>query len=215
MYQIKRLLTNNKSFCKLEVMKNLTYSLYSSKNTVFTAKEISLILGETDLNKLKSRINYFVKNSTLISLRNGLYAKNNGFEILEAANKIFTPSYISLETVLQKNGITFQDYSKTMFVISYQTRDIKLGEYTIVFKKIKDEILNNPTGITTENGYSIATPERAFLDRIYMSKNYSFDNLEPIDWKSARNLVKIYNNKTMERRFKKYVKDFFASNNNG
>lgn len=195
-------------------MKNLTYSLYSSKNTVFTAKEISLILGETNLNKLKSRINYFVKNSTLISLRNGLYAKNNGFEILEAANKIYTPSYISLETVLQRNGITFQDYSRTIFVNSYQTREIKLGEYTIAFKKIKDEILNNPTGITNENGYSIASSERAFLDRVYLSKNYHFDNLEPIDWKSARNLVKIYNNKAMERRFKKYVSNFFAQNSN-
>lgn len=195
-------------------MKSLTSSLYSSKNTVFTAKEISVILGETNLDKLKSRINYFVKNGTLISLRSGLYAKNNGFEILEAANKIFTPSYISLETTLQRNGITFQDYSKTIFVISYQTRDVMLGEYTISFKKMGNEILNNPMGIENENGYSIASSERAFLDRVYFSKNYHFDNLEPINWKLAKNMVKIYNNKAMERRFKKYVSSFFTPHSN-
>lgn len=173
------------------------------------------MIKETNLNNLKSKINRLVKKSILISLKKGLYAKNNGFEILEAANKIFTPSYISLETVLQKNGVTFQDYSHTIFVISYQTRDIKLGDYTICFRKMKNEILNNPTGITTENGYAIANTERALLDRIYVSKNYHFDNLTNIDWEAAGNLVKIYNNKAMERRFKKYVKDFFTSDSNG
>lgn len=195
-------------------MKSLTFSLYSSKSTVFTTQEISLMLGETDLNKLKSRINYFVKKGDLINLKKGLYAKNTGFEILEVANKIFTPSYVSLETVLQKSGITFQNYDKTIFVMSYQTRDIKFDNYTISFKKIKDIILNNPNGIINIDGYSIACPERAFLDRIYLSKNYYFDHLDPIDWKKARYLLKIYGNKTMERRFNNYVKDFFSPNNN-
>lgn len=191
-------------------MKNLTFGLYSAKNTVFTTQEISLILGETDLDRLKSRINYFVKKGVLVSLRKGLYAKSSGYEILEASNKIFTPSYISLETVLQRSGVTFQDYSKTIFVVSYQTREIKLGEYTISFKKIKDEILTNSSGIINDDGYAIASGERAFLDRIYLSKNYYFDNLSAIDWESASKLLKIYNNRSMERRFKSYVKNFYA-----
>ncbi len=195
-------------------MKNLTFGLYSLKNTVFTTQEISLILKETDLNRLKSKINYFVKKGILINLRRGLYAKTNGYEVLEVANKIFTPSYISLETALQRNGITFQDYSKTIFVLSYQTRDIKLGEYTISFKKIKDEVLTNTKGIINKDGYAIAGVERAFLDRIYLSNNYYFDNLGPIDWKKAKALLKIYNNKAMERRFRKYVKDFHTQANN-
>lgn len=195
-------------------MKNLTYSLYSSKETVFTTQDISILLNETNINNLKSKINYFVKKGILISLKRGLYAKNNGFEILEAANKIFTPSYISLETVLLKEGVNFQYYDKTIFVISYQTRDVTLDKYTISFNKIKNEILNNPTGIINTDGYSIASPERAFLDRIYLSGNYHFDNLGQIDWKLAKNLVKIYNNKAMERRFKSYVSDFFTPNNN-
>lgn len=203
-------MTKNKWLCKLEVMKNLTFGLYSLKNTVFTTQEISLILKESDLNRLKSKINYFVKKGELISLRRGLYAKTNGFEILEVANKILTPSYISLETVLQDSGVTFQDYSKTIFVLTYQTRDIKLGKYTISFKKIKDDVLANPKGIQIKDGYAIASVERAFLDRIYLSNNYYFDNLNPIDWKSARALLKIYKNTAMERRYKKYVKDFHS-----
>lgn len=203
-----------KLLCKLVVMKNLTFGLYSSKNTVFTTKEISLILGETNLNRLKSKINYFVKKEVFLNIRRGLYAKNSDYEILEAANKIFTPSYISLETALQRNGVVFQDYGKTIFVLTYQTREIKLGGYTISFNKIKDEILTNSQGIINENGYAIAGVERAFLDRIYLSKNYYFDNLGPIDWDKAKPLLKIYQNQSMKRRFKQYVKDFRASVNN-
>ena len=121
-------------------MKNLTFSLYSLPNTVFTTKEISMILGENNLDKVKSRINYYVGKGVLVQLRRGIFAKKNGYEILEAANKIFTPSYISLETVLQREGLVFQDYGSTVFVVSYQTRDIKVENFTISYKKIKDEI---------------------------------------------------------------------------
>ncbi len=191
-------------------MKNLTFGLYSLKNTVFTTQEISLILGETNLDRLKSKINYFVKKGILLNLKRGLYAKNTGYEILEAANKIFTPSYVSLETVLQRHGVTFQDYSRTIFVVSYQTREVKLDDYVIRLKKVKDGVLTNAKGIIHEHGYAIASVERAFLDRIYLSNNYYFDNLGPIDWGKAEDLLDIYNNKAMERRFKTYVKDFHA-----
>lgn len=189
-------------------MKNLTFGLYSLKNTVFTTQDIALILGETNLNRLKSKINYFVKKGILINLRKSLYAKPTGYQILEAANKILTPSYISLETVLQRSGVTFQDYSHTIFVLSYQTREIKLGEYIISFQKIKNDLLTNAQGIINEDGYAVASAERAFLDRIYLSTNYYFDNLGSIDWKKAKDMIKIYHNQAMERRFRQYVKDF-------
>jgi len=188
-------------------MKNLTFGLYSLENTVFTTKEISLILRETNLNKLKSRINYNVRKGMLVQLRRGIYAKSSGYEILEAANKIFIPSYISLETVLARAGVVFQYYGNTIFAISYQTRELKLKEYTINFKKIKDEILTNSRGIVTEKGYSIATPERAFLDCLYLYKNYYFDNLEAVDWVKAKDLLSVYQSKALNNRFKDYAKD--------
>lgn len=191
-------------------MKNLTFSLYSLPNTVFTTREIAMILGWSDLDKIKSKINYYVKKGILKKLRRGLFAKSNGYEILEASNKIFTPSYISLETVLQKEGVTFQDYDKTIFVISYQTREVVLDGFTISFKKIKEEILTNSEGIDTENGYSIASKERAFLDALYLYKDYYFDNLDNIDFAKAEKILPIYNSKALEARFRKYVKYHFS-----
>lgn len=187
-------------------MKSLTYSLYSLPNTVFTSKEIALILRENNLDSVKSKINYYVKKGVLIRLRNGIFAKSSGYEIFEAANKIFTPSYISLETVLQREGVVFQDYGKTIFVISYQNREVKMSGYTISFRKIKDAVLTNSKGIKIENGYSIAGKERAFLDALYLYKNYYFDNIDSMDWKKAKEILPIYSSQALTLRFKQYVK---------
>lgn len=175
-------------------------------NTVFTVREIALILGENNLDSIKSKVSYYLKKGVLVRLRNGIYAKSSGYEIFEAANKIFTPSYISLETVLQREGVTFQDYGKTIFVVSYQAREIKLGGYTINFKKIKNSALTSQMGINVEGGYSIANKERAFLDAVYLYGEYHFDNLDSIDWEYAKGILPIYESKIMETRFKNYVK---------
>ena len=53
-----------------------------------------MILGENNLDKVKSRINYYVSKGILIQMRRGIFAKKTGYEILEAANKIFTPKLL-------------------------------------------------------------------------------------------------------------------------
>ncbi|MFW6160339.1 MAG: hypothetical protein ACOC57_04270 [Acidobacteriota bacterium] len=93
--------------------------------------------GETNAALLKRRINYYVKNKELYSIRKGIYAKDRNYDRLELANKIYTPSYISLETVLSREGIVFQHYDQ-IFVVSYLTREITCDGQRYVFRKIKD-----------------------------------------------------------------------------
>src|SRR4030042_3198875 len=97
--------------------------IYRSQNTVFTTKDISLIWGETDLNTIKARINYYVKKGKLYALRRGIYARDKNYNKFELATKIYTPSYISLETVFQKEGIVFQ-YYEAIYIVSYLSRGI-------------------------------------------------------------------------------------------
>lgn len=177
-------------------------TLYRLPQTVFTAKEIAIILHERNLDSLKAKIDYYVRNGALIRLRRGIYAKEN-YNIFEVGVKIYTPSYISLETVLQRGGIIFQDY-RDIFLISYLSRRIRCAGYGFVYKKIKDEVLLNTDGIVIESGYAIASNERAFLDAIYLYKEYHFDNLSVINWERAMELVKIYNNKNMAKLLNKH-----------
>jgi len=132
------------------------------------------------MNLARSRINYYVKNNQLISLRRGLYAKNSDYNKYELATKIYIPSYISFETVLKNNGLIFQNYN-SIFMASYKTKNIIINNQNYCFRTIKQEILTNSLGIINENNYTIATLERAFLDILYLNKDYYFDNLSPIN----------------------------------
>lgn len=181
---------------------DLILDLYSQPQTVFTLDEISLLFPQIPYENLRSRIRYFTNAGKLKRLRQGLYAKNE-YNLLEVANKVYKPSYISFETVLARGGVVFQ-YYETIFVASYLTRSVRINGVNIQYRQIKGEVLTNLSGIEQKEGYFIATLERAFLDAIYIYKNYHFDNLGAIDWEKVTELKKIYKNKVFEKRVEEY-----------
>ena len=181
---------------------NPILKIYQQQETVFTLKGISLLLPDLEYNSLRNRLCYAVRTHKLLRLRRGIYAKPN-FNRYELANKIYTPSYISLESVLKKEGVIFQEYEH-IFLISYLTRTINVGEIKISYRKIKNEVLLNRTGIKEEHNYFIATKERAFLDALFLYNNYHFDNLSSINWHTVWEMVKIYKNKALENRLRNY-----------
>lgn len=186
---------------------NLIAKLYASPKTILTIKDIALIWQGTDNVNLLSKIKYYAKRGLLIRLTRGVFAKSKDYDIRELATSIYTPSYISFETALREAGIIFQHY-ESIFVASPYPMTKKIDNHLITFRKIKDSVLYNSLGVKQENNYSIATPERAFLDTIYLSPKFYFDNLRPIDWQKCFELVKIYNNQQLIKRLKEYYKDY-------
>lgn len=187
-------------------MNDLILKLYSLPQSVFQIEEIAQLFPEVNPGNLRRRLHYFAKAGKLKNPRRGLYTKNE-YEAMELANKIFTPSYISFETVLLKEGIVFQ-YYETIFVASYLSRSIIVDGHKISYRQIGDPALSNTSGIEEKNGYFIATKERAFLDAVFLYKNYYFDNLGKLDWKKAFGLLPIYDNKALEKRVKSYYKQY-------
>jgi len=187
-------------------MDNSAAKLYQSPKTILTNKDLALLWQETNRNKLNAKTAYYVKQKTLIRLTRGVFAKNKNYDAKELATSIYTPSYISFETVLRETGVIFQHYD-TIFVASKWPKTLIIDKYTFTFRKLKDAVLFNPAGVTRQDNYSIATPERAYLDMIYLFPNYYFDNLKSIDWGKCGEMVKIYNNKQMIKRLNKYRKN--------
>lgn len=184
--------------------KGFLNEILKSDKTVFSFKDLILLWGGIDKATAGSRINYYIKNEHLYHIRRGLYAKSKNYNKFELATKIFTPSYISFETVLGEAGITFQHYSQ-IFVASYQNREIKCDSQKIHFKRIKDEILTNNAGIKIKDNYSIASKERAFLDVLYLNADYHFDNLAPLNWNEVQAILPIYNgNKRITKLVEQY-----------
>ena len=187
-------------------MDNLIAKIYGSPKTVFNTKDIALIWEENNKNNLKSKISYYVKNNDLIRLKSGVFVKNKDYNKQELATSIYTPSYISFETVLRESGVIFQHYD-TIFVAGKLSKDILINGLRISFRKIKETALYNPLGIINKNNYSVASKERAFLDTIYLFPQYYFDNLHSIDWQRCFEIAEIYQNKKLIERLKKYQKN--------
>ena len=188
-------------------MDNLTAKLYQCPKTILTNKDLALIWEETNQNNLKAKIAYYAKQGVLIRLTRGVFAKDKNYNPKELATSIYTPSYISFETVLREAGVIFQHYD-TIFVAGPWSKTLTLDKTNITFRKLKDIVLFNPTGITSNNNFSIASPERAFLDMIYLFPKYYFDNLNPINWEKCFELAKIYENKQLIKRLAKYQKKY-------
>ena len=181
--------------------------IFRSKSSVLTFKEILIATSEDKPHLLKRRLHYYIQKGELYSIRRGLYARDKNYDRLELATKIFTPSYVSFETILIEAGIIFQHYNK-IFVATYQSKEIECDTHVYSFRKIKDSILTNSTGLENRGNYFAASKERAFLDVLYLNRDYHFDNLYSLDKNKIDILLPIYNNKRMVQTVQRYFNDF-------
>jgi predicted transcriptional regulator of viral defense system len=191
---------------------NNLLELMRSKKTIFTINDLALIWNITNVDFIRKKIYRYIKTGKMYSIRRGIYSKEKNYDKFELANRIYTPSYISFETVLAKAGIIFQYYSQ-IFIASYLSRELTIDVQIYEFRKLKNSILTNSIGIEVKDNYYIASPERAFLDVIYLNKEYYFDNLVNINWDKVLEILPIYDgNKRMESKVKKYKKEFLKGN---
>jgi hypothetical protein len=180
--------------------KNFIAEIYRSRQSAFTLRDLSVLVGEKNYDNLKRAVNYYVKKGILNNIRKGYYVKDE-FEPFELAVKIYPPAYIGFETVLLKEGVVFQ-YDATITVASYLSREIEIGGYVFRYRKLKGTLLTSPEGLIFNERFTIAEKERAFLDILYLNRDFYVDHLEKLDKSKVLEIVEIYENLTLEKRVK-------------
>ena len=85
------------------------------------------------------------------------------------------------------------------------SRTLQIDGETYRYRKIKAEILFDTSGIIREGGVNIATPERAFLDTLYLEQNYFFDNTSPLSKGKVLELLPLYDCKALNQRVKQII----------
>jgi hypothetical protein len=184
--------------------KDLIFEMYRDNRMVFRINDIALLLGIEKTSSLCKKLFYYVQTGKLLNPRKGFYAKE-GYKPEELACLLYTPTYISLEYVLQRSGVIFQ-YDSAITNISYLTRETQIGTQTLRYRQMKGEILTNTAGIIlNKNNINIATPERAFLDMLYLNKRYYFDNLNVLDKKTVTKLLPVYHSQIFAETVNKYI----------
>lgn len=97
------------------------------------------------------------------------------------ANKIYQPSYISLESALSYYGIIPEWVFKTTSITTKTTRTYSSGIWDFKFYHIKKSLLSGyVTKQYKQYKYNISTIEKAIFDFIYLKSEYS--SVEDFDW---------------------------------
>jgi len=184
------------------------------KKLYFTYQDIAKILSiaEDSARVLCTR---YVKQKYFIRIKRNFYILKERWDNitsnqrLELANILQVPSYISLMTALSFYEYTTQVQQKFIESISLYRTFTKDIEGTIFnYSKIKKDLY---FGFSKKNNIFIASPEKAFIDSLYLSYlgKYNLDinslNLEKIDRKSCENILKTYPSK-FKIYYQRYIK---------
>ncbi len=105
---------------------------------------------------------------------------------------------VSFESVLSKNNIVFQDYSNQVTSAYTNTAQKQVGDKSYSYYKLYPKLLTNPAGLEIQNGITIATPERAVCDRLYLTPKYYFDNIDGLNKEKLVNIAKNYNKRVQK-----------------
>ena len=180
---------------------NILETILGSQKTVFTLQSLMMLTECSDTKKLTKSLHYYAKNGKLLNPRKGVYTKLK-YDEQEMACSLFRPSYISLEYVLGRAGVVFQ-WDDTVTSVSYLSREVDVDGKTYRFRKINPEIWVGMEGIEQRDGVAMATPEKAFLDTVYLSAgNCYFDNLRPLSIKKINELLPFFNSTKLNERVK-------------
>jgi len=154
--------------------------LKAIKKVYFGYAQISKVLGITP-ESARVTANRYVGQGILLRVKRNLYVLRDRWdaltleEVFAMANMVQVPSYISLMTALGYYEITTQvqrDFIESVAV--KRTKKISVLDTAMNFTKIGQGLY---FGFVKEKNFFIATPEKAFLDAIYLMSlaRYNFD----------------------------------------
>ena len=196
-------------------MQFLKFKQQFSEYIIFSTKEIEKLYPNFNKINLLS----WQKKGYLQKIRNSWYCfsdiKIDQTILFYFANKIYQPSYVSLEAALYYYGIIPEAVFTTTSISTLKTKEFKNKYSLITYKNIKRNCFFGYKLVQKENfTFKIADIEKALLDYLYL--NYSVKNIddiksmrlnkhilqEKIDFETMNEYAKFYNSKILVKKIK-------------
>lgn len=136
---------------------------------LFNAKDIRFLFGLSVV-ATTSLLHRYKKRNFILQIKRGIYALSDFLPPdTYIANRIYTPSYISLEFALSYHGVIPEAVYEITSVTVKATRRFEVLEKIFSYRKIKKAAY---TGYDTEKrgglSFYIADAEKAFVDANYL-----------------------------------------------
>ncbi|MCK9272073.1 hypothetical protein M0P65_00820 [Candidatus Gracilibacteria bacterium] len=151
------------------------------KAKIISLKDLKQITQEKDIS---NKIGY---NKGITRLKRGLYSLKDKIHSYEIANKLYYPSYVSLESVLSVYSIIPDSMGSFMSVTTNTTSSFKNNFGTFHYFNVKKELY---FGYEYIDGYFIAEKEKALLDYFYLKSAslkltvYDYKNIDKAKFSS-------------------------------
>ena len=154
-------------------------------------------------------IHHYVAKGLFIKLRNGLYVlKGREPSPFVIANKLYQPSYLSLETALSYHQLIPETVYSLTSVTTKATREFEALGQSFSYTRVKKSVFQGYQLITTGNDrFLMAEPEKAVADYLYTvalgHKTFN-DRLrwDRFNFKKLKQWIALYNNQRLTTFFK-------------
>ncbi len=182
--------------------------LKSSGLAVFTPREFYDVFG-TSPKTGSVFISRNLKSGLFLKLRNNYYMlKDSHPPLYSIANRLYQPSYISLESALSHYGIIPEVVYTVTSVTTKPTREFKTPKSVFSYQRIKKSIFTGYSPVTIEgNVVLLAEPEKALADYLYfvdLKKSSLNDrlNLKSIHKGRLLNFIKLFKRGSLLKKIK-------------
>ena len=141
---------------------------------IFSRTDLLKLFPDEPTNQINTQLYRMIKRGELVGIKRGLYSfPNSKVDEFVLANKIYTPSYVSLESALNIYGIIPDIVANITSVTPVTSKRFNTALGTYIYSKINkslyfgyESVLDNESKLY----YNIASPEKALLDYIYVRK---------------------------------------------
>jgi len=199
-------------------MNYLTFQQAFQPFNVFSVNDIHKKFPDFDSRRLIE----WQQKDYLIKIRRGYYCfkgADKGLHfIFYTANKIYVPSYISLESALSYYNFIPEGVFTTTSVTSRNTQDYNTSFGHFSFKHLKPVLFFGYT-LVSEKEYTIqmASPEKAILDYLYLNKLNTEEDIKSMRWNRIvinetldvgkfKQIQKAFDSKALNKRIQLFLK---------
>lgn len=188
---------------------------------IFSFSDLFKWFPEENPNTLKLEVSQWQKKGYLQRIKRGLYFLSEA-EMKDShfiASRIYTPSYISLETALNCYGLIPDVPQMVISVTPLTTAEFKTPFGAFFYRHLKRDYFFGFETVESKDkkySYSIACPEKALLDFIYFNlprfskmksfKEERFEFGKDFNWLLFLKMAKIFKNKKIFEIAKKIKK---------
>ena len=135
---------------------------------IFSPRELQRLFSVSNF-AVSKFLHQYTKKNFFVKLRNGLYClSDNQPNSFVLANKIYVPSYLSLETALSFYSIIPEAVYSITSVTTKKTATFLVGEKQFIYHKIKISSFNGYVSVKISSDIVyLASPEKAVADFCY------------------------------------------------